>query len=178
MERKQSAQRPQDGKPGRVGVPKVQLAEVAKAAGVSAATASHFFNNSIISSDPLYQKKEESAKRLGYRADGAAHMLASWRTPTLRVMASNRFHTDFSDVNEAFQQRLQPYDYTTPRIPLRAFDPVATDYALARINGREFIFANEWPLELVLRASTTLPHASRYKKRTNKHVFAYRTFTA
>ena len=165
MERKQSAQRPQGGKPGRVGVPKVQLAEVAKAAGVSAATASHFLNNSIISSDPLYQKKEEPAKRLGYLADGAAHMLEPWRPPALGVLASNRFHTIYSDVIEAFQQRLQLYNYTTLRIPVRAFDASAADYPLARISGHEFIIPNEWPLELMLHASTTLPHASRYKEK-------------
>lgn len=146
-------------------MPKVQLAEVAKAAGVSTALVSDFFNNSIIISDPLSQKKEKVAQKLGYLADGAAHMLASWRTPALGVMASNRCNTNFSDVIEAFQQRLQPYIYTTLRIPVRAFAAMAADYPLARINGHEFIIPNEWPLELVLHASTTLPHASRYKEK-------------
>ncbi|NBS43289.1 MAG: LacI family transcriptional regulator [Acetobacteraceae bacterium] len=163
MERKRSVPRPQGDKPGRVGMPKVKLAEVAKAADVTAGTVSRVLNNSIIVSGPLCEKAEEAAQKLGYLADGVARALASRRSRALGAVVPNLSNTNFFAMIEAFQQRLQPHGYTRLRIPKRAFDAVAADNFLARIHGHEFIIPDEFPLELMVREPTAQPCVSRNK---------------
>ena len=113
MKGKRSAPRPQGDKPGKIGLPKVKLAEVAEAAGVSAATVSRVLNNSTVVSDALRKKVEKAAQKLGYVADGAARALASRRSRALGAVVPNLSNTIFSDMIEAFQQRLEPHGYTT-----------------------------------------------------------------
>jgi LacI family transcriptional regulator len=112
MQKKHSAPQLQANRASKAALPKVKLAEVAEAAGVSAATVSRVLNRSSIVSDTLRRKVERAADKLGYVADGAARALASRRSRALGAVVPNLSNTIFSDMIEAFQQRLEPHGYT------------------------------------------------------------------
>lgn len=92
--------------------PKARIAEVARAARVSAATVSRALNNSSLVSPELREKVDLAAKTLGYVAHGAARALASRRSRTLGVIVPTLANTIFSDAIGAFQRRLEAEGYT------------------------------------------------------------------
>lgn len=91
---------------------KVRIEEVAKVAGVSAATVSRVLNQTAIVSEDLRGRVEATAKKLGYVAHGAARALASRRSRAMGAIVPTLTNTIFSDAIEAFQQRLHAADYT------------------------------------------------------------------
>lgn len=91
---------------------KVRIEEVARVAGVSAATVSRVLNRTAQVSDDLRERVENTAKQLGYVAHGAARALASRRSRAMGAIVPTLTNTIFSDAIEAFQQRLHAADYT------------------------------------------------------------------
>ncbi|WP_421992662.1 LacI family DNA-binding transcriptional regulator [Roseococcus sp.] len=91
---------------------KIRIEEVARAAGVSAATVSRALNNPHLVSKELRQKVEKVTTRLGYVAHGAARALASRRSRALGAVVPTLSNTIFSDAIGAFQRRLEAENYT------------------------------------------------------------------
>jgi LacI family transcriptional regulator len=92
--------------------PKVRIEEVARAAGVSAATVSRVLNRTALVSDELRDKVEATSKRMGYVAHGAARALATRRSSAIGAIVPTLTNTIFSDAIEAFQQRLEAENHT------------------------------------------------------------------
>ncbi|MDB5413263.1 MAG: LacI family transcriptional regulator [Rubritepida sp.] len=91
---------------------KIRIEEVARTAGVSAATVSRALNNPALVSPQLRAKVEKAAKKLGYVAHGAARALASRRSHALGAVVPTLGNTIFSDAIGAFQRRLEAENYT------------------------------------------------------------------
>ncbi len=94
------------------GRPKVRLEEVARLAGVSAATVSRAINTPGLVSAELRSKVERAASKLGYVAHGAARALASRRSRVLGAVVPTLANTIFSEAISTFQQRLEGEGYT------------------------------------------------------------------
>jgi len=92
--------------------PKVRLEEVARMAGVSAATVSRVMNTPSLVSLELRAKVEQVTKTLGYVAHGAARALASRRSRVLGAVVPTLANTIFSVAISSFQQRLAADGYT------------------------------------------------------------------
>lgn len=92
--------------------PKVRIEEVARAAGVSAATVSRVLNRTALVSDDLRDRVEAAAREMGYVAHGAARALASRRSRAMGAVVPTLTNTIFSDAIEAFQQRLDAEHHT------------------------------------------------------------------
>lgn len=92
--------------------PKIRIEEVARAAGVSAATVSRALNNPDLVSAELRAKVEKVTKTLGYVAHGAARALASRRSRAMGAVVPTLANTIFSEAIGAFQQRLEAEGYT------------------------------------------------------------------
>jgi LacI family transcriptional regulator len=88
------------------------LEEVARMAGVSAATVSRALNTPGLVSMQLRAKVDNAAKTLGYVAHGAARALASRRSRVLGAVVPTLANTIFSEAISAFQHRLEADGYT------------------------------------------------------------------
>jgi LacI family transcriptional regulator len=92
---------------------KVRIEEVARTAGVSAATVSRVLNRTALVSDELREKVEAVSRELGYVAHGAARALASRRSRAMGAVVPTLTNTIFSDCIEGFQKRLDAEGHTT-----------------------------------------------------------------
>lgn len=91
---------------------KVRIEEVARAAGVSAATVSRALNSPGLVSERRRQQVATVAQQLGYLAHGAARALASRRSRALGAIVPTLTNTIFADAIEGFQQRMEAEGYT------------------------------------------------------------------
>ncbi|MGE0717999.1 MAG: substrate-binding domain-containing protein [Alphaproteobacteria bacterium] len=91
--------------------PPARLADVAAAAGVSAATASRAFNVPDLVRPELRERIMAAAAELGYVAHGAARALASRRSRTLGAIVPTLNNTIFARTVDAFQRRLEERGY-------------------------------------------------------------------
>nr|WP_249119954.1 substrate-binding domain-containing protein [Plastoroseomonas hellenica] len=91
---------------------KVRIEEVARAAGVSAATVSRALNSPGLVSEARRRQVATVAQQLGYVAHGAARALASRRSRALGAVVPTLTNTIFADAIEGFQQRMEAEGYT------------------------------------------------------------------
>lgn len=90
----------------------VRLSEVARAAGVSMATASRALSASAVVSPPTRQRVQEAAARLGYVPHGAARALASRRSRTIGAVFPVVDNPVFATATQALARELATLGYT------------------------------------------------------------------
>lgn len=89
-----------------------KLADVARQAGVSLATASRVINNPAIVRPGMQERVRQAITTLGFTPDGAARALASGRSRTIGAVVPTLGIAIFADGVEALQNRLSPAGYT------------------------------------------------------------------
>jgi LacI family transcriptional regulator len=96
-------------KPFRGGI---KLSDVARAAGVSTATASRAINSPRLVSPEARERVQSAIKQLKWIPHGAAKALASLRTRTIGVLVPTFGHQTIAAMIEALQHDLAQADYT------------------------------------------------------------------
>ncbi|MEZ5660001.1 MAG: LacI family DNA-binding transcriptional regulator [Burkholderiaceae bacterium] len=96
--------------PGRVGA--ARLADVARDAGVSLATASRALSSPDLVRDETRKKVQAAVDRLGYVPHGAARALASQRTRTIGAVFPPLENPIFATGTHVLAQTLEAHDYT------------------------------------------------------------------
>jgi LacI family transcriptional regulator len=90
----------------------IKLADVARAAGVSTATASRAINTPLLVSAAARERVEGAIKALNWIPHGAAKALASLRTRTIGVLIPTFGHQTIAAMIEALQHELALAEYT------------------------------------------------------------------
>ncbi|MCA3596674.1 MAG: substrate-binding domain-containing protein [Methylobacterium sp.] len=90
---------------------KTKLIDVARDAGVSAATASRAMSQPDLLNPETLERVLESARRLGYLPDGMARALVSGRTMTIGAIVPTLDSTIFARVLQAMQLQLSRHGY-------------------------------------------------------------------
>jgi LacI family transcriptional regulator len=90
----------------------IKLADVAKHAGVSTATASRAINTPRLVSTEARERVETAIRELNWIPHGAAKALASLRTRTIGLIVPTFGHQTIAAMIEALQHRLALADYT------------------------------------------------------------------
>jgi len=85
---------------------RTKLVDVARAAGVSPATVSRAMNEPTLLAEDTLRRVRESARRLGYRPDGAARMLASGRSRAIGAIVPTLDSAIFARALQSMQATL------------------------------------------------------------------------
>ncbi|HEX6534182.1 MAG TPA: LacI family DNA-binding transcriptional regulator [Gemmatimonadaceae bacterium] len=89
----------------------VTIKDVARAAGVSAATVSRVWNDSAVVSEDTRRHVREVAARLGYSPHGAARSLITRTTRTIGVLLPDLYGEFFSEVIRGIDQTAQQHGF-------------------------------------------------------------------
>jgi LacI family transcriptional regulator len=94
------------------GAAPIKLADVARLAGVSTATASRVLNAPQLVSEPTRTRVHEAIKELNWIPHGAAKALASLRTRSIGALVATLGHQTIAAMIEAMQKELRDNGYT------------------------------------------------------------------
>jgi LacI family transcriptional regulator len=144
----------------------VRLIDVARRAGVSAASVSRVLNTPEKVSAELREQVAAALKELRYVPHGAARALASQRSRTIGAVVPTLDISIFAKGIEALQTRLQEFGYTL-LIASAEYDP-AKELELTRsliergVDGLALVGARHVPAVEELLDASGLPHVNTY----------------